>query len=186
MRLSDAVYWAAYRTHRVIEPMHEILTNPYIPGDIDEAQWIARPEDVRSALAIGKLIAWGQRDYSTPHEVIPAIEWSTRPVSMIRINTSNEPYIVVRVSRVEVLKLWPAPQIASRVSQTNRGGRPTEIDWSHVREQAEQISSARPDIGLGSLAATIAYDLPPGKNGKPRDSRGIEKRLKSWGFGTSA
>lgn len=171
--LSDAVYWVAYRTDRVAVPLEDILADPYLPGDIDEAEWLGHPDDVRAALAAGELTAWGQRDYASAHEPISAVHWSTLPVSMFRMSIGFDPYIAIRLNRREVQKLWPPVR-----SDAARAGRPASYDWDAIRRWAENEPSSQSQNSVTEVLRALCEQHGIAA---PSASR-MKEKLKEWGW----
>lgn len=177
MRLAQAVFWAVHRIEPARQSLVEILSDPYFPGDPDQGDVPGKPEDVRAALASGKLTAWGQRGYSDPHEPIPAIDWASRIVSMIDNSMAYEPYLAIRVSRADVLKLWP-PQSAS----VARAGRPADFDWDKIRSWA--VSEPK-NQSQNSVTEVLRALCEQAGQPVPSPSR-MKEKLKEWGWPTLA
>lgn len=171
--LSDAVHWVAYRTARAAETLEDILADPYWPGDIDEAEWVGHPDDVRAALAAGRLTAWGQRDYASAHEPIPPVHWSTLPVSMFQMSIGYDPYIAIRLNRKDVQKLWPPVQ-----KDVVRAGRPAGFDWVTIRHWAENEPKSQSQNSVTEVLRALCE-----QHGRavPSASR-MKEKLNEWGW----
>lgn len=173
MRLGQAVYWAMYRRDLPSRSLAEVLADPDIPGDDDEMDLIASPDEVRLALAGGKLAAWGQVSFTDPPELIPAVAWASRPVSPFDNRLAYLPYEVIRVDRHEVLKLWPSGEQAA-----TRGGRPDEFDWEAIRSWAADEPKAQSQNKVAEVLRALCVERG---RAVPSLSR-MKEKLKIWGW----
>lgn len=197
--LGQAVHWVHFHYSDAEDEQHYFSAGPghdvpvgylgqeslVFPGDptpIEEVEWRNTYNRLRAALIAGTLSAWGENNAGESKEIAP-VDWERLNILRYDMMPAYTPFKCIRVRRDDITQLWPPHQPSGCASSSRKGGRPSEIDWQDVRSQAESLVAAQPDISLGSMAASIAADLPLSKSGKQRDARGIEKRLKTWGFG---
>jgi hypothetical protein len=109
-------------------------------GDLDYSarEWAAK--ELRTALAQGRVTAYGLRSHSEKAEEIEAVEWNSRQVPISRFagmkSWQEEPYNIVVVHKDEVKRCWPVPFWEDK--QPARRGRPEEFDWQRIVEIADE------------------------------------------------
>ena len=106
-----------------IPPSVSIVLND---GDLD---WSARKwaaKELRTALAQGRVSAYGLRSYSEKPDLIEPVEWNSREVPIAEFagvqSWQIEPYSCVVVSKDEIKRIWPV-SLASDSKEGNLRGR---------------------------------------------------------------
>lgn len=176
MTLSEAVRWAFFRGDL---PPSCYVDGVFMPfggdGHSEEARLVSQ-DDVRAALASGKIKSWGQRGYAEP-EPIPPEFWEEHFGNPI---TSIEGMIgafrVILVNRSDVMREWPRRGAVRR-------GRPREIDWDAMEKLARAAVVNRPDISRHALAESLIADYRDCVDStRTVNLRTVEKKLVSWGL----
>lgn len=174
MRLGKAVLWALYRT--------EQTRKFFEGGDPSEADWFTNLHEIRMKLATGALTAWGQRDWLAPHEEIPAIDWTTRPVTYYDMKLVYRPFEVIRVRRDNVFKIWPPlgekPDVLTDANPKSGPGRPNEFDWEEILAMARQ----EPRHLSGSKVAEVLIARCSEAGGQAPSKSRLREKLKTWGW----
>lgn len=118
MTLAQAVRWAAWLDQP--EPCYGSVDcggGVWVDyGDLEEQDrlvYLEGAEKVRSALADGRLEAWGQTGYEEP-QALPKARWSAHfsaPISWVEF---YYPFDRMIVERAKVVGLWPRSSITSK------------------------------------------------------------------------
>lgn len=128
----------------------------------------AGEKDVTTALQESRLVAYGAKP-GQDFVPIPAIEWTRlriAPQSPHRFH----PYVQVSVRAADVLKIFPHDY---RVPAPNR-----QLDYDEIKAKAKAMREQRPELSIGSAAASIVAELPPNpRTKKQRDHRHIERLI---------
>jgi hypothetical protein len=179
MHLHEVVWWVAWRGGRP-EPKFgsvEFADGTWLDyGSIEEADQRKVNEaadEVRAALATGRLNAWAQRGHEAEFSVEPA-HWARafgNVVSRVRIRFEDE-FDRVLVRRSIVMRLSP--------SVPRRAGRRTEHDWDALIALADAALRKHPNISRNALARSLVAEYRERVNSKAPDESTIRKKLRAW------
>ena len=166
MLLHQAVRWALWRGNEPASGDH---------GDYDgvDPPLHVGLEDVRAVLAAGKLQAWGQMGFGLrdEHELIEPVFWTTRIVSWSRPGPTDR-YVAIRVSRAEVMKLWPPPTPAASI------GRPELYAWARIKVLADQELSR--GLSRTKVAEVLRSRIPVELGGGSPSLSALKEKLREW------
>jgi hypothetical protein len=119
---------------------------PLLDGDEDYSarNWAAK--ELRTALAQGRVTAYGLRSYSEKPERIEPVEWASRHVPVTEFiglkSWQIEPYSEVVVAKDEVKRCWPVGLALQEETPPHapgrKRGRPPEYDWRRILEFAAE------------------------------------------------
>ena len=139
--------------------------------------------DLQRAIEGGAVRTQGRPTQDAKSEDLRPTDWRGGKVVYYRTatlvsaaNILSEWACDIAVHRGDLWAAFPAPDGRPTAKAGGKVPNNRQLDHEEIIARAEVMREERPDISLGSAAASIRAELPPNpKTGKLRDQRGIER-----------
>lgn len=156
MTFAEAIEWIMYR--RVVDHSRDRIIWADDWDDREYEAYHRAREELRYKLAGAALVAFGEKDGR--HVESKAVEWSTREVHSLEHAWINQGVERFRVCRVDVLKLWPQPEIKGKPGRRRKY---LYADSSPIIEREYERARADPKFNRTWLIQAALAQLQAGR-----------------------